>query len=162
MRQARPGISVTALLFGVAAVLAACDPQVRTDLVGVRRLPPNRLEVFYRPCPGELVASVEFLAPEGNIVGDEDETRYWRIESDGAPTYRFVVGQTPEGFSESVSLRSVPPSDSELAILIDTNLRPSPGVFFQISELKEASVLSGSGYSSLEGFLASDPGDCPN
>lgn len=140
----------------------ACDPQVPDDLVSVRRLPSGEVEVLYRRCPGEVVTTVEVLEPVGNVIADDDDVEYWRIDSrEGVQISRVVVGNVPDGFSETLALRGALPPNSELAVVVDTDLRPQPHVIFRLSELRESEVLSGPGYSEPESFLSSDPADCP-
>lgn len=84
---------------GLAAIIAVlavgCDNP--TPNMGVVLMRSGDLRLLYKPCrPDALVYSVT-ISVDSNVV--------WRVTSSGSEVREFVLGETPLGFVEEVSLR---------------------------------------------------------
>lgn len=109
--------------------------------------------ILYVGCPGELIQKVSLVAPEGQVISDEDDRDVWVISSQvGSRSSRFEVGQVPEGFEEELSLASDLSPDLELAAVLQTTRRATAFIAFRIEELRSDQVLTTEGRVSVSEF----------
>lgn len=114
----------------------ACDP---IDLV-LRRLGLVRVAdgvaVRFVLCPGELVTVVSLRES-----GSDSNDFLWRIESTGERQSEFVLGQRPDGFTETQSLVSALSTSLPYVISVDTNNQNIASESFSVTDLKSDAVL---------------------
>jgi hypothetical protein len=140
-------IAVT--IFGVLAIVGACDTFPTFARIGVSPSEQHDLEIHYLGCPTELVYEVE-LAVLREETGSRADLVIWQIRSeDGSAETVFPVGQVPAGFAETVSLSGPPPSNEELFASVETTYGPVGVGGFRMSDL-EAGTIRASGRRNVE------------
>ena len=151
------------LLAGVvtAIALGACSPSSGNHTIGAKLAPDGRgIQVVFVPCPGQKVISVELVATNDAVIGDDKDPVLWRIEAPGGvAAEKFVVGQTPSGFTSPVPLRAEPPAGQPLGILLDTSLGQT-AVGFTVRQLRPDAVFTDGQSLSPEAFRQQAGGQC--
>jgi hypothetical protein len=139
--------------------MTGCDPVGETyAALGVRANDAGHIIIHYALCQGERVQKVELWDFEPPLYGDDDET-LWRIRArPGRAQATFVVGTTPAGFAQRISLEGPLVSGRTYSATVTTNLQAIAGNVFQLDDLKDNRwlVLDGSTkrYLDEEAFLA--------
>jgi hypothetical protein len=104
----------------ILLLLPACKvPSDPAPPIGLLQTSPGRLEVLYGLCPGEVLRRVEVLRAGDRSDNDSDRL-YWKlVATDEARVDSFVVGVSPKGFAEEVSVNG--PMPDEFEILTESN-----------------------------------------
>jgi len=127
----------------IALLLAACsDAGLGLDSrTGVTLDEEGQIRLLYALCPGESMQVVEVAESTGGSRTDFAVPIYWRIESpSGSQQHEYIVGETPEGFVETVPLVRDLPDDVNLSI---EATRRWMGMSFQANRLTPGVVLRG-------------------
>lgn len=124
-------------------LLLSCDPITGKDAVGVTRASSGTgIGVVYVLCPYADVRAVAlYRAPEGRPDYDPEDI-LWRIASKvGSKQDSYVVGVTPPGFVEDVSLTADLEPAQGLAVLVEVERSGDASVIFEIRDLREGELL---------------------
>jgi hypothetical protein len=155
--------TIGVLLAGVvtAIALGACSPPSGNHTIGAKLAPDGRgIQVVFVPCPGQKVISVELVVTKDAVIGDERDPVLWRIEAPGGVAAgKFVVGQTPSGFTSTVPLRAEPPAGEPLGILLDSSLGQT-AVGFTVQQLRPDTVFTDGQSLSPQAFRQQAGGQC--
>jgi hypothetical protein len=160
---ARPIIwRVKAILLALATVLlTACDT-LAPPTIGVYAEDSAIHIVSPALCPGERIVGITVYAVQGNVIGDSNDEILWKAEgSQGTPNTDMIVGQPPPGFVERQRFSGELPSDSSLAVVVDTTITQRLSEAFEVSSLRSDEVLTADGYVPLATFRTSQPSSCP-
>jgi hypothetical protein len=161
--QGRMKRGIGVLVAGVvtAIALGACSPPSGNHTIGAKLAPDGRgIQVVFVPCPGQKVISVELVVTNDAVIGDDKDPILWRIEAPGGvAAEKFVVGQTPSGFTSTVPLRAEPPAGQPLGILLDTSLGQT-AVGFTVQQLRPDTVFTDGRSLSPEAFRRQAGGQC--
>jgi hypothetical protein len=72
---------------------------------------------------------------------DESSKPYWEVSGPPQPLTQFVVGVTPEGFTEEVKFRA-PPRGAVLRLVVIRRVKGPAGVRYQESDLRSKRVVA--------------------
>jgi hypothetical protein len=127
----------------IALLLAGCsNAGLGLDSrTGVMLDEEGQIRLLYALCPGERMHVVEVAESTGGSRTDFAVPIYWRIESpSGSQLREYNVGETPEGFVETVPFVRDLPDDVNLSI---EATRRWMGMSFQANHLTPGVVLRG-------------------
>lgn len=105
----------------VVLVLAGCVPKPSRQRVGVRVV-DGQAEILVGLCDGEQIQSLQVRGPGDETAGEEDFVDWWVIErrdaaaggsTQGQREQVITVGEVPEGFEETLALRTAVPESPE-------------------------------------------------
>lgn len=117
-------------LIAAIALSIACDTD--PSYAGIGLTIDGNIRVLYAPCGKDIKIYRLALA----LSGMRDNP-IWQINSpDGLPIYEFIIGETPPGFVESVSLRGPIPNNQRLLVLIDSTRFEGETYVFRVDELR--------------------------
>lgn len=142
--------------------MASCTPDPAGD-VGVGMGDGGQLELFLGLCDGDGLNSALVADPVDEVVGNDDDIVYWRIDradaSASSPTI-LEVGEVVEGFVSSGPTTPLPTADVELMFLVETD-RESYFTQFTQAELMdgELATVSGERQTTIE-FEENATADC--
>ena len=152
MRLRASGVLLSLALLSPACALGLAHP----DRIGVGRLVDGTIIIEYRACTADTSISRVRLLDAHSTRGDSsDDVTLWEV-STRTPNRlrRFVVGGTPDGFSEVVALPGVP-AQGLLRIDIESLKYPQGESFsFTLDELQTGQLRVGDGYQTEEQFRA--------
>ena len=80
--------------------------------------PPRAIEAAFGLCDGEVVTQVQLRLSDPPVANGGV---LWQINSPGSTTTRFTVGETPNGFSETVPFQEASLPSQYLSIVVRTN-----------------------------------------
>jgi hypothetical protein len=155
-------IGIVPVVVATVVALSACTPASGNRTIGAKLTPDGRgIQVVFVPCPGQKVISVELVVTKDAVIGDDKDPVMWRIEAAprGVEAEKFVVGQTPSGFSSSFPLRAEPPAGESLGILLDTSLGQT-AVGFTLQHLRPDAVFTDGHSLSPKAFRQRAEGQC--
>ena len=115
------------------------------DRIGISRGSSGDIHVHYVPCPSERIWAVRLEAVvDGGPGTERPSVGLWEIRStSGSTADTYVVGETPEGFSETTPFSGSLPPDN-LLVLFD--IGPDSGEWgvaleFNDGDLREDRIL---------------------
>ena len=158
-------ITLVALAASTATVLAGCvaDPDPAADRVGIVSEVDGEVGVLFAGCAGDVVEAISLK------LSDENHERIgpvlWEIESRGPAPARiepFTIGETPDGFEETVGLERPIGDGDHLFVVVTTRAVGTIGVSFDVDELRSDEVhVAGAETRSRAEFEAVAARGCP-
>ena len=137
------------MLILLAALAAACDPYIGlpSQAIGLSEAPDGDVLVRCVYCPDESLKRVQlFLGAEDDpVVGDRDDRLLWEIvvrKGELPRPTEFVVGEVPDGFEQTVDLRTTLVSGRLYGILIDSTIQVIGSAEFTLDEVRADGILS--------------------
>jgi hypothetical protein len=84
---------------------------------------PRAVEAAFGLCEGEVVTQVQLRLSDPPVANGDV---LWQINSPGSTTTRFTVGETPNGFTETVTYQEASLPSQYLAVDVRTNSEEWP------------------------------------
>ena len=105
---------------------------------------PRAIEAAFGLCEGEVVTQVQLRLSDPPVANGGV---LWQINSSGSTTTRFTVGETPNGFIETVPFRGASLPSQYLSINVRTNNEewPETTVSFRPDDLSSRVYASDDG-----------------
>jgi hypothetical protein len=142
-------------VFVLTFALVACHGQQARG-VGVELDAQGNVVVLTRTCKRDAVETrVQLLDTKGTRGDGSDDLALWTISlKAGSGTRRFVVGETPAGYTEDVVFAGLPKDGRLLRIAVESSELPQgESVLFTVGQLRHDRVLLADGETSEDEFM---------
>lgn len=143
------GRGLVGLLVVFTAFAAACDPYIGLpgQAIGLSEAPDGTVLVRYVYCPDEALKRVQLFLDVKNeyVVGDRDDRLLWEIVPEKGRLPRpteFVLGEVPDGFEQTVELRTALEPGRLYGVLINSNIQVIGGAEFTLDQIRPNRILS--------------------
>jgi hypothetical protein len=137
----------------LAAITTACDPYIGlpSQAIGLSEAPDGNVLVRYVYCRDEALKRVQLFLDEEDdpVIGDRDDRLLWEIVAQKGEQPRpsdFVVGEVPDGFEQTVPLRTALVPGRPYGILIDSTIQVIGAAEFTLEEVRAGRILSSGQY----------------